>query len=100
MVVFVIGAEVATVWVAWYDSVVGGSDVVAVTDVGDVPSAASESPPAHTPAAITANKTAAAIPTGSHRAASFWSPPPRLDVRELLERDEPLFEVVRLPWLR
>ncbi len=97
IVVLAIGADVATVWTASYDSVVGGSDVVAVTRVGVVPSAASESPPAHTPAAITANKTAAATPTGSHRAAWLSAPFPA-EPREPEGRE--LEEVLRLPWLR
>ena len=99
MVVFVIGAEVATVWVAWYDSVVGGNEVVTDASVTVEPSAAPPSPPAHTPAAITAIKTAAATPTGSHRAASLsrLRPPDPGDPpeRELAADEEPL-----LPWLR
>src|SRR4051794_28579187 len=93
MVVFVIGAEVATVWVAWYDSVVGGNEVVTDASVAVEPSAAPPSPPAHTPAAITAINTAAATPTGSHRAASLSRL--RRPERELEPDEEPL-----LPWLR
>ena len=49
-------------------------------------SAASESLPAQTPAAITAASTAPAAPTGTHRATSFWDCRP-LEVRELAERE-------------
>ena len=60
-----IGADVATVSTATYDSVVSGWDPATVDSVGVVAaSAASESLPAHTPAAITAASTAPAAPTG------------------------------------
>jgi hypothetical protein len=61
--------------------------VATVESVGVVAgSAASESLPAHTPAAITAARTAAAAATGNHRAASFCCGRPR-ELRELEERD-------------
>jgi hypothetical protein len=76
-----------------YDSVVIGCDVATVDNVWVVAeSAASESLPAHTPAAITAASTAPAAPTGAQRAASFWALPP-LELRELEERDPDDFEL-------
>jgi len=78
---------VATVSIATYDSVVIGWDAATVDNVGVVAeSAASESLPAQTPAAITAASTAPAAPTGTQRATSFWDRRP-LEVRELAERE-------------
>jgi hypothetical protein len=53
-------------------------------------SAASESLPAQTPAAITAASTAPAAPTGTHLAASLWlrrAEPRELEERELDDRE-------------
>jgi hypothetical protein len=64
-----------------------GCDAATVDKVGVVAeSAASESLPAQTPAAITAASTAPAAPTGTQRAASFWDRDP-LALRELAERE-------------
>src|SRR5262245_60581978 len=80
------GADVTTVPTAVYDSVVNGCGAVVDTDGAGLESAASESLPAHTPAAITAASTAPAAPTGTHLAASFsvFREP---DERELDERE-------------
>jgi hypothetical protein len=86
-VVLAIGVDVGTVSTATYDSVVIGWVPATVDSVGVVAvSAASESLPAQTPAAITAASTAPAAPTGTQRAASFWERD-LLDVRELAERE-------------
>ena len=85
--VLAIGDDVATVSTALYVSVVGGWETAGVDSVGVVgESAASESLPAQTPAAITAASTAPAAPTGTHRAASFCDRRP-LELRELEERE-------------
>jgi hypothetical protein len=65
------GALVATVSVALYDSVVIGCVDATDTEVGAVVSAALESLPAQTPTPITAASTAPAAPTGTHLAASL-----------------------------
>ncbi|HEX6659557.1 MAG TPA: hypothetical protein VF065_15810, partial [Ilumatobacter sp.] len=91
-VVLAIGADVATVWTATYDSVVSGWVPATVESVGGVASsAASESLPAHTPAAITAASSAPAAPTGAQR--SKWFGARRLaELRELEERELDDFE--------
>src|SRR4051794_14487858 len=98
-VVLAIGAEVSTVSIGLYDSVVGGCELVGEISVVATEPAASELPPAHTPAAITAKSTAAATPTGIHRATSFpLRPPvpPELAEREPDDR-EPDDDELRLP---
>jgi hypothetical protein len=83
-----IGADVTTVWIAWYEAV-GGCEVVTAEFVGGAWSAAPESFPAHTPAAITAASTAPAAPTGTHRATSLSGRcPPELPELEEREPDD------------
>jgi len=73
-----------------YDSVVSGRLPATVDSVAvGAGSAASESLPAQTPAAITAASTAPAAPTGIQRAASFCARP---GLRELEEREPDDFE--------